>query len=138
MVLKKGDFALIPLGVAMELPKGYEAHVVPRSSTFKNFGIIQTNHMGVIDESTGKELIKGFGKNEADKEVKKKKQVFFSGSSGFHWASFPAARKDLFFVLTSLSASFYQTFLLILSRTSDAAAIFVSSFSISLNDVGCL
>ncbi len=49
MVLKKGDFALIPLGVAMQLPKGYEAHVVPRSSTFKNFGIIQTNHQGVID-----------------------------------------------------------------------------------------
>lgn len=49
--LKKGEFALIPLGVAMELPSGYEAHVVPRSSTFKNFGIIQTNHMGVIDES---------------------------------------------------------------------------------------
>ncbi len=49
--LKKGDFALIPLGVAMELPKGYEAHIVPRSSTFKNFGVIQTNHMGVIDES---------------------------------------------------------------------------------------
>ena len=35
----------------MELPEGYEAHVVPRSSTFKNFGVIQTNHMGVIDES---------------------------------------------------------------------------------------
>ena len=51
VVLKKGDFALIPLGVAMELPKGYEAHVVPRSSTFKNFGIIQTNHMGVVDET---------------------------------------------------------------------------------------
>ncbi|MDO5146872.1 MAG: dUTP diphosphatase [Eubacteriales bacterium] len=49
--LKKGEFALIPLGVAMELPRGYEAHVVPRSSTFKNFGIIQTNHMGVIDET---------------------------------------------------------------------------------------
>ena len=49
--LKKGQSALIPLGVAMELPEGYEAHVVPRSSTFKNFGIIQTNHMGVIDES---------------------------------------------------------------------------------------
>lgn len=49
--LKKGDFALIPLGVAMELPKGYEAHVVPRSSTFKNFGVIMTNHMGVIDET---------------------------------------------------------------------------------------
>lgn len=49
--LSKGETALIPLGIAMELPHGYEAHVVPRSSTFKNFGIIQTNHMGVIDES---------------------------------------------------------------------------------------
>ena len=47
--LKEGEFKLIPLGVGMELPKGYEAHVVPRSSTFKNFGIIQTNHQGVID-----------------------------------------------------------------------------------------
>lgn len=47
--LYPGDFKLIPLGVAMELPEGYEAHVVPRSSTFKNFGIIQTNSMGVID-----------------------------------------------------------------------------------------
>lgn len=45
------DFKLISLGVAMELPKGYEAHVVPRSSTFKNWGIIQTNSMGVIDNS---------------------------------------------------------------------------------------
>ncbi len=51
VVLKKGEFKLIPLGVAMELPRGYEAHVVPRSSTFKNFGIIQTNHQGVIDGS---------------------------------------------------------------------------------------
>ena len=49
--LKAGEFKLIPLGVAMALPKGYEAHIVPRSSTFKNFGVIQTNHMGVIDES---------------------------------------------------------------------------------------
>lgn len=49
VTLKQGEFKLIPLGVAMELPKGYEAHVVPRSSTFKNFGIIQTNHQGVID-----------------------------------------------------------------------------------------
>ena len=49
--MKKGDFKIISLGVAMKLPEGYEAHVVPRSSTFKNFGIIQTNHMGVIDES---------------------------------------------------------------------------------------
>lgn len=51
VTLKAGEFKLIPLGVAMELPKGYEAHIVPRSSTFKNYGIIQTNHMGVIDES---------------------------------------------------------------------------------------
>ena len=51
MHLSKGEFALIPLGVAMELPKGYEAHIVPRSSTYKNFGIIQANHMGVVDES---------------------------------------------------------------------------------------
>ena len=47
--LKAGEFKLIPLGIAMKLPQGYEAHVVPRSSTFKNFGIIQTNHQGVID-----------------------------------------------------------------------------------------
>ncbi len=49
--LKKGEFKLIPLGVAMELPAGYEAHVAPRSSTFKNFGILQTNSCGVIDGS---------------------------------------------------------------------------------------
>lgn len=49
--LKAGEFKLIPLGIAMELPKGYEAHIVPRSSTYKNFGIIQTNHQAVIDES---------------------------------------------------------------------------------------
>jgi len=51
VTLKAGEFKLIPLGVAMQLPEGYEAHVVPRSSTFKTWGIIQTNHMGVIDES---------------------------------------------------------------------------------------
>ena len=49
--LKAGEFKLIPLGIAMQLPKGYEAHMVPRSSTFKTWGIIQTNHMAVIDES---------------------------------------------------------------------------------------
>lgn len=49
--LKKREFKLINLGVAMKLPKGYEAHIVPRSSTYKNFGIIQANHMGIIDES---------------------------------------------------------------------------------------
>ena len=49
--LKAGDFKLIPLGVAMEIPQGYEGHLAPRSSTFKKWGIIQTNHMGVIDNS---------------------------------------------------------------------------------------
>lgn len=51
VTLKKGEFKLISLGVAMELPEGYEAHIVPRSSTFIKFGIIQTNHLGVIDET---------------------------------------------------------------------------------------
>ena len=49
--LKAGEFKLIPLGVAMQIPTGYEAHLVPRSSTFKTWGIIQTNSMGVIDGS---------------------------------------------------------------------------------------
>ena len=51
VVMKQGEFRLISLGVAMELPAGYEAHMVPRSSTFKNFGIIQANSMGIIDGS---------------------------------------------------------------------------------------
>lgn len=51
VVMKKGEFRLISLGVAMELPRGYEAHIVPRSSTYKNFGLIQTNHCGIVDES---------------------------------------------------------------------------------------
>ncbi len=46
-----GEFRILPLGVSMKLPDGYEAHIVPRSSTFKTWGIIQTNHMGVIDNS---------------------------------------------------------------------------------------
>lgn len=49
--LKAGDQVLIPLGVGMILPEGYEAHIVPRSSTLKKFGIIQGNHMGIIDNS---------------------------------------------------------------------------------------
>ena len=47
--MKAGEFKLIPLGVAMQLPAGYEAWVVPRSSTYKNFGIRQANSIGVID-----------------------------------------------------------------------------------------
>lgn len=46
-----GDFLLVKLGVAMELPEGYEAIVAPRSSTFKNYGVIMTNSLGVIDNS---------------------------------------------------------------------------------------
>ena len=49
--MKAGEFRLIPLGIGMALPEGYEAHVVPRSSTFKNFGILQVNSVGIIDES---------------------------------------------------------------------------------------
>ena len=49
--LSKGQFKLISLGVGMILPDGYEAHIVPRSSTFKKFHVIQTNHMGIIDNS---------------------------------------------------------------------------------------
>lgn len=46
-----GKFKLIPLGVAMELPEGYEAIVAPRSSTFKNHGILMANSIGIVDES---------------------------------------------------------------------------------------
>ena len=49
--LKAGEFKLIPLGVAMQLPSGFEANFTPRSSTFKNYGVLQTNHFSVIDES---------------------------------------------------------------------------------------
>lgn len=49
--LKVGDFALISLGVSMKLPDGYEAHIVPRSSTFRKWGIIQTNGIGIIDNT---------------------------------------------------------------------------------------
>ena len=51
VAMNTGDFKLISLGVSMKLPEGYEAHVVPRSSTFKKWGVLQTNSMGVIDNS---------------------------------------------------------------------------------------
>ena len=64
VTLEKGDSKLINLGIAMELPVGYEAILVPRSSTFKNYGIIQTNGEGVIDgfstDENGK-IIQGTG-----------------------------------------------------------------------------
>lgn len=45
------DNILIPLGIAMELPKGYEAHVLPRSGTYNKFGIILANSQGIIDNT---------------------------------------------------------------------------------------
>lgn len=51
VVLLAGEFALISLGISMKIPEGFEGHLAPRSSTFKNWGIIQTNSVGIIDES---------------------------------------------------------------------------------------
>lgn len=51
ITMKAGEYKLIPLGVAMELPKGYEAIIAPRSSTFKHWGILLANSIGVVDES---------------------------------------------------------------------------------------
>ncbi|MDT8719275.1 deoxyuridine 5'-triphosphate nucleotidohydrolase [Clostridium sp. 19966] len=49
--VKLGERAMIPLGFALELPQGWEAHLAPRSSTFKTWGIIQTNSVGVVDDT---------------------------------------------------------------------------------------
>lgn len=49
--LEPGEYKLIPLGVAMSLPPNYEALLIPRSSTFKKYGVIQTNSIGLIDET---------------------------------------------------------------------------------------
>lgn len=51
VTMKAGEFRMIPLGVAMELPAGYEALVAPRSSTFKKYGVILANSIGIIDET---------------------------------------------------------------------------------------
>ncbi len=51
VTMKAGEFRKISLGVSMKLPEGYEAHIVPRSSTFRKWGIIQVNCMGIIDNS---------------------------------------------------------------------------------------
>ena len=51
MTLRAGEYALVPLGVSMQLPEGYEARTAPRSSTFKRWGILQANSVGVIDNS---------------------------------------------------------------------------------------
>lgn len=51
VTMKTGDFQLIDLGVVIEVPKGYESRLLPRSSTFNNYGILQANSEGVIDQS---------------------------------------------------------------------------------------
>jgi len=51
VAMEAGDFKLISLGISVKMPHTYEMHIVPRSSTFKHFGILQTNHMGIIDNS---------------------------------------------------------------------------------------
>jgi len=51
VVMYAGESKLIPLGIAMQLPEGYEALMAPRSSTFKKYNIIMTNSIGVVDES---------------------------------------------------------------------------------------
>ena len=51
MFIKEGTRAMIPLGFALELPNGWEGHLAPRSSTFKTWGIIQTNSVGVVDDT---------------------------------------------------------------------------------------
>ena len=59
--MKKGDFRIISLGISMRLPTGAEAYVLPRSSTYKNFGIILANGMGIIDSTyCGDDDIWGF------------------------------------------------------------------------------
>ena len=63
--LKAGEFKLIHLGIAMELPAGYEAHIAPRSSTFKNFGIIQANSVGVVgNNGFGRVFYSSYTKNK--------------------------------------------------------------------------
>ena len=51
VVMKAGDFHMVDLGISVQLPEGYEMLVAPRSSTFRNYGLIQTNSLGIVDES---------------------------------------------------------------------------------------
>lgn len=59
--MKQGEMKIISLGVSLRLPKNYEGHLAPRSSTFSKFGLLQVNGVGVIDESyCGENDIWGF------------------------------------------------------------------------------
>ena len=59
--MEAGDFKIISLGISVKIPEGYEAHIAPRSSTFKNFGVLQTNGVGVVESSyCGEDDVWGF------------------------------------------------------------------------------
>lgn len=51
VTMQAGDFKIIPLGIACKLPDGYEAIIAPRSSTFKRYGILEANGIGVVDST---------------------------------------------------------------------------------------
>ena len=74
-IVPAGQMKLVPLGVAMKLPDGYEAHIVPRSSTFKNFHVLQTNHCGIVDNSycgpNDQWFFPAFNPGPVDVEIKK-------------------------------------------------------------------
>ena len=63
VTLKAGDFRLIPLGVAIALPEGYEAHVVPRSSTFKNYGLCRPTPWALWTIPTAGTTTSGFSRS---------------------------------------------------------------------------
>ena len=68
--MKAGEFCIIPLGISMQLPAGCEAHLLPRSSTYKKWGITMVNSMGIIDNSyCGDNDIWGFAAR-ADRDTK--------------------------------------------------------------------
>lgn len=59
--MEPGEFMIISLGISVKIPEGYEAHIAPRSSTFKNFGVLQTNGVGVVESSyCGEDDVWGF------------------------------------------------------------------------------
>lgn len=61
IAMKAFEFRVISLGISVKLPEGYEAHIAPRSSTYRNWGVIQANSIGVIDETyCGEDDVWGF------------------------------------------------------------------------------
>jgi len=79
VVVPAGSMKFIPLGVAMKLPEGFEAHLAPRSSTYKNFGVIQANSVGVVDNSfsgpNDEWKFPAFNPGPVDLEIKKGSRI---------------------------------------------------------------